>query len=611
MFRTDERQSLCDVLAAPDGYRIHSLLVMTYSLDFTALTALLAGLGPQPEASGSDQGVAEVARAIFGLKRRVVVFANNAFIHPGKVTKARRLFSLYDRFMIPVTTEGCAFHPKVWLARFAPFKGGGIPRFRLVCSSRNLTTANTWECGVTLDGVPARTTGEIGPDVARYIRALMRQTSHTGRLAGELAKEVTGVRFEEPTGAWKLAFLGQHPSGRSLWTDVPSPRDGEDAVVVAPFVTGPFLRRLTPRYRNLCVISRQEELDKIANGPGAYGAELKPWLQQNACVVSPEAAAEGGTLDLHAKLLLTRRGKKGVAYVGSANATASAWGTRGPKGLKNWEASIRLDGREVLSDFERHFMYEDEKKRDLRAWLRRYVCKPRTKDQVARDLLGSVQRWFSCMQMRVRWPKESGEIGVRLASVPAGWQTVLRDVAVACAPFGLKDVEASLQDMSPLFERKVLAFTASADERGEFVFVRLRHKARLSCRQDFVMQATVDAPDNWRDERDQAVLKDVVGSRALFALIVGMLTGRSEGVGNGSPRNSGWNRRSASGHGMTEGLLEPLLQAWALDPEQFEDVRAVLDSLGADTEDEELKAARALVQRLAAMRPGTATRQRL
>ena len=82
MFRTDERQSLCDLLAAPDGYRIHSLLVMTYSVDFTALTALLAGLGPQPVALGAEQDVTDVARAIFGLKRRVVVFANKAFIHP-------------------------------------------------------------------------------------------------------------------------------------------------------------------------------------------------------------------------------------------------------------------------------------------------------------------------------------------------------------------------------------------------------------------------------------------------------------------------------------------------------------------------------------------------
>ena len=235
MFRTDERQSLCDLLAAPDGYRIHSLLVMTYSVDFTALTALLAGLGPQPVASGAEQDVTDVARAIFGLKRRVVVFANKAFIHPGQVTKARRLFSLYDRFMVPVTTEDFAFHPKIWLARFTPSKGERIsPRFRLVCSSRNLTTANTWECGVTLDGAPAGRTGEIGPEVTRYIRALMRQTGHAGRLAGKLAREVSGVRFEEPTGKWKLAFVGQHPSGRSLWTDVPS-RSGPGLIVLDEF----------------------------------------------------------------------------------------------------------------------------------------------------------------------------------------------------------------------------------------------------------------------------------------------------------------------------------------------------------------------------------------
>ena len=610
MFRTDERQSLCDLLAAPDGYRIHSLLVMTYSVDFTALTALLAGLGPQPVASGAEQDVTDVARAIFGLKRRVVVFANKAFIHPGQVTKARRLFSLYDRFMVPVTTEGFAFHPKIWLARFTPSKGERIsPRFRLVCSSRNLTTANTWECGVTLDGAPAGRTGEIGPEVARYIRALMRQTGHTGRLAGEVAREISGVRFEEPTGKWKLAFVGQHPSGRSLWTDVPS-RSGEDAVLIAPFVTGPFLQRLTAKYDNLRVISRQEELDKIVGGSGSVGAELKPWLEKNAFVVSPEASAEGGRLDLHAKLLLSRRGKKGVAFVGSANATASAWGTRGPKGLKNWEASIRLEGREVLSDFERHFMYEDAKKRDLRAWLQPYVCRPRTKEQVAHDVLGSVQRWFSRVQMRVRWPQEVGEIRVELANVPAGWRKALREVTVACAPFGLKNAEAGLQDISPLFKRRALTFVASADERGEFVLVRLRHQARPSCQQDFVLQATVEAPGNWRDERDRAVINEVVGARALFGLIVGMLTGRSEGVGDGSKKNSQSKDGPWAGSGATEALLEPLLRAWALDPEQFDDVRTVLDNLGDGPEEEELKTARALVERLAAVRLGSTRRLR-
>jgi hypothetical protein len=601
MFRTDERQSLCDTLSAPDGYRLHSLLVMTYSLDFTALTAVLMGLGPQPGDAKPEVEPADVARALFGLKRRVVVFANNAFIHPGRVTKARRLFTLYDRFIVRVVTEGCAFHPKLWLAKYSRTTDGGSPRYRLVCSSRNLTTANTWECGVTLDGVPARNPGAIGTDIGRYIKALMRHAGYTGALARDMAKEVSGVRFEAPSEAWKLTFLGQGSSGASLCNELPS-RGGKDGLLVAPFVTGPFLERLRPRYSRLRVISRQEELDKIA-GCGA-GASLKPWLEQNAFVVAPEAAAEGGRLDLHAKLVLSRSGRKGVAFVGSANLTAAAWGTRGPKGLKNWEAMIRLDGREVLSDFERHFMYEEGSKRQLRAWLQPYVCRPRTKDQEADDLLGSVQRWFSRVDLLVQWGRQSRDVRLRLTAVPAGWREALRDVNVSCAPYGLKDAEAGLKDMSPLFAREPLMFDAAAEERGEFVLVRVRHKARPARLCDFVIQAKVDAPDGWRDVRDQAVLKADVGAGALLALLLGMLTGRLEGVGDGTAGTRRPNSGSAAAIHTTEALLEPILRAWALDPGLFEDVRAALAGLGEELQDPDLRAAHRLIGSLAGLRAG-------
>ena len=63
-------------------------------------------------------------------------------------------------------------------------------RYRLTCSSRNITTANTWECGVVLDGVRERGGNAVGASLSAFLRWLSRQPRGNRLIARALAREV-------------------------------------------------------------------------------------------------------------------------------------------------------------------------------------------------------------------------------------------------------------------------------------------------------------------------------------------------------------------------------------------------------------------------------------
>jgi hypothetical protein len=608
MFRTDDRQSICDVLLPPDGYRTDSVLATTYSLDFTALTAVISNLaqfGP-PQDRDEEESANNVA-AILGLKRRAVVFVNHGFVHPGQVRRANRLFTLYDRFIVPVKTAGLAFHPKIWLIKYTPTgRPGGQPRYRLVCSSRNVTTANTWECGVVLEGVRQRPTGTIGPEVALFLRALIRRSAHAGSLARMLASEVANVRFESPDQAFSVRFLGQWPGGQSLWPEIVA-KDPADAVFVAPFVTAPFLQRLRGQYgERLRVVGVQEELDKLLAGAGADTTALREWLSRegNAFVVLPETP-EGQRLDLHAKLLLTRRGKRGRSVIVSANGTASAWGFRSTPSGQNWEAALRLDGRELLTDFERNFMYENVRSRQLRPWIEPYQPRKLTIEQQCRNELDDAQRCFGRLGMKVRWWEPRRELVLRCPTPPDEAVYEVSRIRAQVAPLGLDDVEGSLQDLQPLLGGRSLSFgSAGPESLGEFVFVRLEHLERRSVRKEFLLMAQVEGPQSWRDRRDQAVLRQIVGQDGLVALLLSILTGRPPESSRSAKGGNGGATPGRHGAGAIESMLEPLLRSWALNRDQYDDVCAAFEGLEAPP------TIRSLIERLRAA-DGRAQRKRL
>jgi hypothetical protein len=598
MFRTDDRQNVCALLAAPDGYRLDALLVTTYSLDLTALTAVLsAAHGQSGEPVDREWSAAEVAQGLLGLKHRVVVFAQQALVRFGRL-RAARLLTLYDRFIVPVCSNA-AFHPKVWVVRFAPVAGraGVGKRYRLLCASRNLTLANTWECGVVLDGRPQRNPGAVGPAVGRFIRAVARTAGHDGRLARSLAAEVAGVRFE--TGAdGRWAFMAQTADGPSLWRQAGFSERETEALVVSPFVTPRFLDEARRRFNGrLRIVSTQDELDRVVHGTSDSQAALRAWLTAtgNTLVVVPEAQTEDHRLDLHAKVLFTRDRDKGRTIVGSANATGSAWGLTAERGRRNWEAMVEHTGREMMSAFERGFLYEDSRRTRLRPWVEAYRPQKPSRATELRDELEDAQRQFGAVQLELRWQPSRRSL-VLTSRSPCPYDA--SRFRAQLAPYGLPNPDSHLQDATGLFARRRLEFRpAGPGHLSAFVLVQLQYLQQKAESVTFLVVAKVFAAEDWRDQRDHAVLRDTLGDREYVELLAAMLKGgpRSGPVPGGGKRASkGTSRMSRP----TAALLEPLLRRWATDPAAFDDFRGAVEGLPRSARREDLGRLRQLVEHL-------------
>ena len=199
-FKPSERQSICDLLVPPDGYRFESAIGTSYSLDFVALTACCAALLDQEVDRDKDEEISAAAlKAFLKVRGTIGLFVNQAGLKPDR--RRNPLFAVFDDLVHPVQVRGHAFHPKIWAVKYVPSRSGSRirqPIYRLVCGSRNVTTAQTWEACVAVDGAHnRRSPGEAGPALRRFLTAVLSQASGPpfARPLRRLTDELGSVRF--------------------------------------------------------------------------------------------------------------------------------------------------------------------------------------------------------------------------------------------------------------------------------------------------------------------------------------------------------------------------------------------------------------------------------
>jgi len=159
MLAPRERQTLLASLRPPEGYRVDSVVATTYTLDLTAL--LVAPLafslldmavdgGHQPKDGDGELDPYALLRAARDHADRMAVFCDATRI--ATPAKYRPLFTHLEKCVVQVCAphEQGVFHPKVWVLRFV--SDDGPVRYRLLCSSRNLTFDQSWDTLLALDG---------------------------------------------------------------------------------------------------------------------------------------------------------------------------------------------------------------------------------------------------------------------------------------------------------------------------------------------------------------------------------------------------------------------------------------------------------------------------
>jgi hypothetical protein len=587
MLEPEVRQLIVDALRPPPGFVLDNAFGTTFTLDLVALlTAPVAfSLFDRQEADGTArQDPIALLQALRSHADRISIFCQAGQIAVPR--DYRSLFVYLEDSIYPVIPPkpDALFHPKVWYLKFVT-RAGDDTRYRLLCLSRNLTFDRSWDTILQLDG--SRGEDEQHPQLQQFGHALVEMARRTAPLPIEraarildLASEFARAQWELPEGFETVRFW---PLGHDDQMRDPFEGNRGRMLVVSPFVTSGQLARLTKPNRNAdsVLVTRDETFERLGGQATTHLAERlvlgsgvnDPTLDHVAIAAFEQIGESvNSTLHgLHAKCFVADAGRKARLWTGSANCTDAAF-------HGNVEFLVELTGSKQRCGVQA-VLGEDDNRLGLRKLLEPYTPdrmepKPPTEEELAELAIDIARRTIGSMpmtaisarhdeklwqlQLQAKAPNvpitpEMQEVSVHIRPVTMGASTA-QQVAISDPGFQL-DFLVSEQSITPHFAVELTL--------GAFVV-------------EFLAIATlVGAP---LDRMDR-VLSDVLKNRAdvlrFLLLLLGDVEEALTAFDHASPNGTGtW----MTGPG-TEALLEPLVIAFARDPQRLRDVARFVEEL--------------------------------
>lgn len=559
MFLPGNRNEWTSIVRPPDGYRLAGAIGTTYCLDFTALTAvLLASLDQQSDHSNCEDR-AQLLQAITRLGERVRVLVHRGQIH-AEVRPSNKVFALFDRMVGEVRHENGNFHPKVWILKYSPRHPvdteehtSGKPKtstsdaiYRLLCTSRNLTLTSTWEAVFCIDGRIARTGDDESVDMGRSVAKFFEKAIATGDPMPKplqiLVKELRQVAFstEGSKAVQSCEFVWQWPGTTGLIRNVNS--RGKTALVVSPFVKASFLKFLASDFKKVIVVSRQEELDCL------WDKAIERLIpQENFWVVKAndgdEVAGNVPSLELHAKLLLCEYAKHGgspartEAWLGSANASGSAWGLP-TGGRMNCEAMVRFRPGIRPDKFLDQFAYrqggttDQEAELVLNGWIERYqprVVENLNEEEQADESLEHVAGEVAARQLCARFER-SGEQVVLTVDVTdrEAWKVLFAKdpgIRFEVCPLAISDLR-QFRDLKEIATSGIKFVELSMAQVGAFLLIQLTHLSTQRIKR-FAVKAVTEMDEGFWDDRRVAFLRENLDAKDFREFLRSILFGIS------------------------------------------------------------------------------------
>lgn len=337
MLEPDSRVVLLDQLRPPPGYRLHAAVATTFTLDLaTAVVPPLAFASFEMRDTPDPVAALEAVRSCTD---RVDIFCQ-----AGQLKVPRRpsdLMAYLEPMVHPVRRPraGALFHPKVWFLHYR--SDGAEDRFRLLCSTRNLTDSRAWDAVATLEGASASEPNPANAPLASLIESLpglavCRLAPERARRIAALAKAARCVDWERPEHVTSMGFhLWGVPGVQSAAPDF----SGYRHLIVAPFCNPEGLARLRGAARgDITVVTRAETFDELGSQPfsgvqtyvldpaAALTTRSDPDPDDTTRSDDPEQLSEDALSGLHAKLFVIERDHRAHVFIGSANATSAAFG---------------------------------------------------------------------------------------------------------------------------------------------------------------------------------------------------------------------------------------------------------------------------------------------
>ena len=346
MLNPNSRSLYTSALTPPPGLVFDEAIATTFSMDPALLLEAPVYLALMAADGQTDPDPLSVLEAIRRYSKRITVYVQKGRIQVPQIAKPNPLFGFLEEMVVEVTAPGGGvFHPKVWAIRFvSPDQSSSM--YRLVVLTRNMTTDQSWDLSLQLEGRIAGRKYKLNKPLSHFFKLLpdlATGQTDAGRVKQALrfAEELHRVQWELPDGFDELTFY-LPGTKRFDWEPLLANR----LAVISPFCSDEVLRTLA---------KQTKAADALISRPESLSALKKDTLDLfSQCLHLDEAAEtedgeEDDTTDqplatgLHAKVYLfeTRHYSDYTHVVmGSANATNAALNAS-----KNIEILVRLGGR--------------------------------------------------------------------------------------------------------------------------------------------------------------------------------------------------------------------------------------------------------------------------
>lgn len=317
-----------DMLNSP-GYEVEFAVGLSYSLDLEALISVPISFGMLGDSEDFvKQSPACLLAAIRKSSDKIAVFCNPSSI---KVPRdCRTVYSLLENSIFPVKQKG-NFHPKLWAIQ--EVNKEGRRRIKLVVLSRNLTFDDSLDVVVTLTG---DVTGSVR-NKSKYM-PVVNLLDWVAKFATQKKREkvrklcdniccIDKFAVDEPFDDYEFYAFNPAVNGLMNQEEVYDEMQGRDMIVFSPFIDEKTLNWLFEKANRKHLVTRRNNITQNVHDIMGLG---------NIFAVNESLIDDEETkVDLHAKMYFVSKGGNNNLYLGSANATHSAFN-------RNTELLLRL-----------------------------------------------------------------------------------------------------------------------------------------------------------------------------------------------------------------------------------------------------------------------------
>jgi hypothetical protein len=588
MLEPDTRFLLLDSLRPPPGHELDQAVGTTFTMNLDTLTTvpLAFAMFDQQLADGSltNDAIATL-QALRENAKRITMFSQAGQISVPE--EFRSLFVYLENTIFPVipSNSEAIFHPKVWYLRYRNRMTSECT-YRLLCLTRNLTFDRSWDTVLRLDGEISEE--KHAPELEEFAHHLLEMAEPVRPLPDERAAAIRQLGEEFSHLQWKLPghfdAVRFWPLGITTTARNPVPEHYDRILIISPFLTREPISRLTtsPATEQSIVLSRPESFESLGSKATEHLTERlvlastaanPDEIDDDDEVSTEEAVAESApaTLQgLHAKLYVMDHGDRSRVLTGSTNAT---W----PGFKRNVEFLAELSGPKECVGVEAT-IGDRERELGLRALVEPFSpenddpLEPSEAEQVQHVLekasraLGGLRFTARCSELDENTWRLSLHAEITRA-IPK-----LNEIRIRVRPITLR----------PDSEKSVT--TADGGLRADFELTRAAVTPYFAfslelegqCSSFLINAELIDPPEG----READVLRNLLANPQDFIRLLLLLLGHIDDAlatnGNGAENEAA--NKWLTGFG-SDALLEPLVRAFARNPDRLLEIERLLREL--------------------------------